>query len=129
MNRRLLAILAAVVIVVVIIVVLVTRPAPEEVATPAPKPEATEAPTEAPPAAEGVTLGLRYYYADRLKLVREIVTISTKYGTVGVKTGRRDNKALSVKPEFEDCRRAALEHDVSIEDVSREAIRKYYEQE
>jgi pyridinium-3,5-bisthiocarboxylic acid mononucleotide nickel chelatase len=73
--------------------------------------------------AETSTIGLRSHPVSRLKLKRETVTVETRWGAVRVKvSGRRTAGALTVSPEYEDCRRAALEHGVALKLVMEEAI-------
>ena len=77
--------------------------------------------------AETTTLGLRISTAERRVLERELVTVETPYGPVRVKLGRRNGRVVNVAPEYEDCRRAALERGVPLKEVmqaAREAYRK-----
>jgi len=67
--------------------------------------------------AETTTLGLRVSTAERRVLERELVSVETPYGEVRVKIGRRNGQVVNVAPEFEDCRRAALERSVPLKDV------------
>lgn len=71
--------------------------------------------------AELPTLGIRTHRAERMVLERELVTVETKYGSVGVKVGRYGGLTLTAAPEFEDCRRLADEHGVPVRTVIREA--------
>src|SRR5947208_3444453 len=57
--------------------------------------------------AEATTLGVRRQEWERTVLDREIVTVETPYGPVGVKVGRRGGRSDNAQPEFEDCQRAA----------------------
>jgi uncharacterized protein (DUF111 family) len=61
---------------------------------------------------ETSTLGLRIHQAERRVLARDVRTVDTPYGPVRVKVS-----ASGAAPEYEDCRRAALEHGVSLRDV------------
>lgn len=67
--------------------------------------------------AETTTLGLRISTAERRVLERELVSVETPYGSVRVKVGRRNGHVVNVAPEFEDCRRAALERGVPLKNV------------
>lgn len=67
--------------------------------------------------AETTTLGLRISTAERRVLERESVSVETPYGEVRVKVGRRNGQVVNVAPEFEDCRRAALDRSVPLKDV------------
>ena len=66
---------------------------------------------------ETTTLGVRHYPVKRIELVREIVQATTPYGEVAVKLARHQGQTLRAKPEYEDCKRLALEHAVPIHAV------------
>ena len=63
---------------------------------------------------ETTTLGVRHYPVKRTELVREIVQVTTPYGEVRVKMACHQGRTLRSKPEYEDCKRLALEHGVPI---------------
>jgi pyridinium-3,5-bisthiocarboxylic acid mononucleotide nickel chelatase len=67
--------------------------------------------------AETTTLGVRVSTAERRVLERYSVSVETPYGPIRVKVGRRNGRVLNAAPEFEDCRRAALEREVPLKDV------------
>ncbi len=69
---------------------------------------------------ETTTFGLRYYKARRDKLERKIVPVKTKYGEVRVKIGYYNGKVVSISPEYEDCKRIAIEKGIP--------LRKIYEE-
>jgi uncharacterized protein (DUF111 family) len=69
---------------------------------------------------ESTTLGVRSYVVARKKLHREIREVETKYGKVRVKIAGE----LRFQPEYEDCRRIALEKGVPIQEVYQEAMKK-----
>jgi uncharacterized protein (TIGR00299 family) protein len=76
--------------------------------------------------AETTTLGLRVSTAQRRVLERESVTVDTEYGPVRVKVARRRGKIVNAAPEYEDCRRVALERGVPLKavmDAARAAAR------
>jgi uncharacterized protein (DUF111 family) len=75
------------------------------------------------------TFGVRYYEALRLKLDRKIEKVETAYGTIRIKIGTLGQDIKKIYPEFEDCRKAAIEHGVPMIEVQAEAVKKYYEQE
>jgi hypothetical protein len=76
--------------------------------------------------AETTTFGLRRRTASRSKLDREHVTVSTRFGPIRIKVGRRAGRELTASPEFADCRAAADAHHASLRDVQ-EAARRAYE--
>ncbi len=66
---------------------------------------------------ETTTIGLRWRLDDRIKARREIVEIQTQYGPVQGKIAKTDNGVLNISPEYEDCRRVALEKKVPLKEV------------
>jgi uncharacterized protein (TIGR00299 family) protein len=71
--------------------------------------------------AETSTLGLRITEAQRRVLEREIRDIDTPYGRIRVK--RSGSGGLA--PEYDDCRKAALEHNVPLRTVMAEACKNW----
>jgi pyridinium-3,5-bisthiocarboxylic acid mononucleotide nickel chelatase len=71
--------------------------------------------------AETTTLGLRIYEAERRVKARTMREIETAYGKVRFKTS--DNGSFA--PEYDDCRRLALEHGVPLKDVLAQANLAY----
>jgi uncharacterized protein (TIGR00299 family) protein len=71
---------------------------------------------------ESGSLGCRYTSTARFEAEREILEVETAFGTVRVKRARLDGRPLAVAPEFEDCRRLALESGVPWRDVYRAAL-------
>jgi uncharacterized protein (DUF111 family) len=68
------------------------------------------------------SFGLRYRAERRIELAREIVRVSTRWGTVRVKMGRSGGRTVRVMPEYDDCAKLARKHDTRLEDVRRAAI-------
>ena len=64
--------------------------------------------------AETTTFGVRRHTAQRSKLLREVVTVETPYGAIGVKVGRRGGEVVTAAAEYEDCRSAAQRHGVAL---------------
>lgn len=67
--------------------------------------------------AETSTLGVRTWAAERTVQARDVMTVETPYGTVRVKVSG-DNRS----PEYEDCRKLALQHNVPLKAVMAAAI-------
>lgn len=67
--------------------------------------------------AETTTIGLRRQEVQRWALARERVEVETPYGSVGVKVARLGGKVMTASPEYEDCRRLALERGVPLKEV------------
>jgi uncharacterized protein (TIGR00299 family) protein len=63
--------------------------------------------------AETTTLGLRIVQAERRVLPRRMAEVETRYGKIRVKHTQAGNFA----PEYEDCRKAALQHSVPLRTV------------
>jgi len=75
--------------------------------------------------AETTTLGVRRQAWERTVLDREVVPVSTPYGVIGVKVGRRGGRVYNAQPEFEDCLRAAQKGEVPLKEVWAAALAAY----
>jgi uncharacterized protein (TIGR00299 family) protein len=75
--------------------------------------------------AETSTLGVRMSRWERVCLDRRWEEVVTRFGTIGIKIGERDGKTVTASPEYEDCKRAAAEHDVAIRQVYESALVLY----
>ena len=75
--------------------------------------------------AETTTFGARTYRAARRTLPREFVSVSTDFGEVRIKISRSNGRILHVAPEYDDCRRLAVEKNVPLQRVISEALRAY----
>ncbi|WP_018085027.1 nickel pincer cofactor biosynthesis protein LarC [Desulfurispora thermophila] len=74
--------------------------------------------------AETSTLGMRIRREKRCCLPRKHVNVETEFGTVRVKvSGCRDGSGWQISPEYEDCRRLALDKKVPLKNVYLCAIR------
>jgi uncharacterized protein (TIGR00299 family) protein len=73
--------------------------------------------------AETTTLGIRQRQENRRALAREWVTVATRWGDVRVKVASMNGAVANYAPEYEDCRRIAVEHGVPLKDVMTEAMR------
>jgi len=71
---------------------------------------------------ETTTLGVRVQEVERLCLPREIWEVTTPYGTVKVKVAKLGDEIVNIAPEYEDCRRLALEQGVPLKEVMAAAI-------
>lgn len=69
------------------------------------------------------TIGLREYSVQKSMLRREEKTVNTTFGEVRIKESYFNGKKVRVKPEFEDCQKLALQHKISIEEITREIIK------
>ncbi len=66
---------------------------------------------------ETSTLGIRVRTIERYEAEREIREVSCSLGTVPVKINRLEGKIIGVSPEYEPCRRIALEHGMPLAEV------------
>jgi hypothetical protein len=66
---------------------------------------------------ESTSLGIRTFQFRKDTLVREFSKVPTIYGEVTLKHSYFKGKVVSVKPEFEDCKRIALERRIPLKDV------------
>ena len=66
---------------------------------------------------ETTTIGLRWRIDSRLKAVREIKEIETPYGLIKFKVAKTGNRTVNVSPEYEDCKRVAMEKNIALKDV------------
>ncbi|MBN2179999.1 MAG: nickel pincer cofactor biosynthesis protein LarC [Deltaproteobacteria bacterium] len=63
------------------------------------------------------TFGTRKYVVGKTMLKRDFSEVTTKYGTVRVKNAYFRGKKMKSKPEYEDCRKLADQHGVSILEI------------
>jgi pyridinium-3,5-bisthiocarboxylic acid mononucleotide nickel chelatase len=75
--------------------------------------------------AETTTLGVRRREEKRQVLARKWQTVSTRFGDVRIKIASLNGTLSSYAPEYEDCRRIAVEHRVPLKLVMQEAVREY----
>jgi uncharacterized protein (TIGR00299 family) protein len=72
---------------------------------------------------ETTTLGLRWHEEERAKSDREILTFKTQYGKIRFKLAKWEGEIVNLSPEYEDCKRLALENKVPLKEVFDEAKR------
>lgn len=72
---------------------------------------------------ETTSLGIRKFKVEKIMLNREFVTVNTPYGDVTVKKSFYEGESIKYKAEYEDCRRIAEEHNLSIAEVYRSVDR------
>src|SRR5580693_6661624 len=77
--------------------------------------------------AETTTFGVRTTSAQRRILPREHVSVSTTFGDVRIKLSRINGRIQHAAPEFDDCRKLAVEKNVPLQQVITEALRRYQE--
>jgi pyridinium-3,5-bisthiocarboxylic acid mononucleotide nickel chelatase len=67
--------------------------------------------------AETTTIGARTYKAQRRVLPRESVTVTTSFGDVRIKVASVNGHIRQATPEYEDCRKLAVEKNVPLQTV------------
>lgn len=70
---------------------------------------------------ETTTIGLRWRTEHRIKAQRTIEKVETEYGAIRFKTARSGDEVINVSPEYEDCKRAALEKGIPLKNVMKAA--------
>jgi len=76
---------------------------------------------------ETSTLGIRYYDAKRCMLTRETVIMKTAYGEIQVKRITEPGGSVRIVPEYEVCKKIALENKLPIRRVYDTIIRSVTE--
>ena len=71
---------------------------------------------------ETPTLGVRVRPVQRQIAYRETVPFHSKYGVVAVKVKYLEERPVSVAPEYEDCRRLALELGVPLQELYQQVL-------
>ncbi len=71
---------------------------------------------------ETTTSGIRINIVKRKILERTLQEIKTRYGIIRVKIHKLNGIAVTLSPEYEDCRNAAIKHDVPLKEVYNEAL-------
>ncbi len=66
---------------------------------------------------ESTSLGIRIFTFRKDTLIRKFETIKTIYGDVNIKRSFYKGEEVSCKPEYDDCKRIALENDIPIKEV------------
>jgi uncharacterized protein (DUF111 family) len=61
----------------------------------------------------------------RQALRRRSITVHTRWGEVRMKIANLNGSVSNYAPEYEDCRRIAVEHRVPLKSVLQEAIQQY----
>jgi len=72
---------------------------------------------------ETSTIGLREYRVSKHMLRREVRKVQTSLGAVEVKCSYYRGRLVNEKPEFEQCRKLALDHHLTLEEVQKEVYK------
>lgn len=74
---------------------------------------------------ETTTLGIRYYPLQVHRLGRRFISVSTKWGNITVKEGIFNGDVVQRSPEYEECRKIALQNQVPLKMVYHEIWKNY----
>jgi len=66
---------------------------------------------------ESTSLGIRSFSFVKDTLARKSETIRTEYGEVKIKRSFFKEREVSCKPDFEDCRKIAIEKGIPVKEV------------
>jgi len=72
---------------------------------------------------ETSSIGIREKIVKKSVLRREQVVVSTKFGEVEVKRSFWNGQVVNEKPEFEQCRKLASVHGVTLEEIRKEVYK------
>ncbi len=78
---------------------------------------------------ETTTIGIRHTVARRKTLQRELIDVKTEYGVVAIKVSMLAGRRMNFAPEYESCRRLALEKGIPLKAVMAAASRAFLELE
>jgi uncharacterized protein (TIGR00299 family) protein len=76
---------------------------------------------------ESTTLGVRISETLRVSLPRSTGLVDTRFGQIRIKVARRDDGSSTMTPEYDDCKKAAREHNVSLGTVYSEVQKAWGE--
>jgi pyridinium-3,5-bisthiocarboxylic acid mononucleotide nickel chelatase len=74
---------------------------------------------------ETTTLGVRRREEQRRVLSRRWVSVATPWGEVRMKIASMNGTVTNYAPEYEDCRKIAVEKHIALKTVMHEAVQKY----
>ena len=70
---------------------------------------------------ETTTIGVRWRIDERIKADRDIKSVQTKYGQIRFKVAHLGSTVINAVPEYDDCKRVALEQAIPLKVVMEEA--------
>jgi pyridinium-3,5-bisthiocarboxylic acid mononucleotide nickel chelatase len=71
---------------------------------------------------ETTSSGLRIKEVKRKKLKREIIKVKTEYGDIDVKIHRLNSKKITISPEYESCKKIAIEKNLPLKVIYNAAV-------
>ncbi len=75
---------------------------------------------------ESTSIGIRTFPFRKDTLIRKLETIETEFGKVSIKRSYYRDKEVSVKPEYEECRRIATEKNMPIREVYNRILKNLF---
>lgn len=76
------------------------------------------------------TLGIRIQHnIQRASLDRKLILVKTRYGDVNIKVGYMKGKAVSVKAEYEDCKKICMDTGIPIKIIAADAVQTLQQKE
>ena len=76
---------------------------------------------------ETSSIGVRYFPVERRVLKRESRKVRIRGEEIGIKISRLGGEAVNIQPEYADCLKVSEKTSLPLKEVSRLALRKYYE--
>ncbi|HRX46430.1 MAG TPA: LarC family nickel insertion protein, partial [Spirochaetota bacterium] len=73
---------------------------------------------------ETSTSGVRVTRTSRKILTRKTLPVETPYGVINVKVHVMNGKAVTISPEYEECRIIAMENDIPLKNVYNSALQE-----
>lgn len=71
---------------------------------------------------ETTTIGLRWRIDHRIKALRSIMQVRTRFGMVSVKVARINDRIVNAVPEYEECRSMANKNNIPLKNVIEEIM-------
>jgi hypothetical protein len=73
---------------------------------------------------ETTSIGVRKYKVEKIMLNRDFSKVKTQYGEITIKRSYYKGKLVKYKPEYEECKSIAKEHNVTIEKIYKEVYKQ-----
>ncbi len=70
---------------------------------------------------ETTTLGMRWREEERVRADREVLTLNTPHGKIRFKIAYWKGERVNLAPEYEDCKRIAINQGIPLKDIIEEA--------
>ncbi|MBR8461865.1 nickel pincer cofactor biosynthesis protein LarC [Campylobacter sp. faydin G-105] len=71
------------------------------------------------------SIGVREIEILKTELKREFVKISSKFGDINLKVSNINDSEFKAKPEFNECKSAAIKHNITLNEVKKEILKNY----